>query len=366
MIDTVFSPAFGNRPKCLVGRENVLDELLSGLQQEPGSSGRANLLLGQRGTGKTVLLLEVAERARKMGFIVASPTIVSPDMLGRIVEKLQDEGESFLKSKKVKLTGATFGALGFSAGLQFSREDHDTKSFSYKLMKICKALGKYGKGVLILIDELQANDSDLKELIIAYQEIVGEGENICIGLAGLPGAVSSTLNDHVLTFLNRANKIVLKPLHLPDIDRYYADSFAMLGIKISVEQRREAVNVTEGAPYLMQLVGHYLTKYADDSGKISPEDFKYALETAVGDYKNDICQTALNALSDKDIEFLKAMAEDDGESRISDVAGRMMVSGDYAQMYKRRLLDGGIIEQPGRGRIKFAVPYLREHIRERE
>ena len=98
----------------------------------------------------------------------------------------------------------------------------------------------------------------------------------------------------------------------------------------------------------------------------NPEDFKYALETAVSDYKNDICQTALNALSDKDIEFLRAMAADEGESRISDIAGRLGVSGDYAQMYKRRLLDGGIIEQQGRGRVKFAVPYLREHLRGRE
>lgn len=362
MIDTVFSPAFGNRPKCLVGREKLINELTEGLKQEPGTRERANLILGQRGSGKTVLLLELAEIAKEMGLIVASPTIVSSDMLGRIVEKLQDEGEAFLKKKKVKLTGTTFGVLGFSAGLQFSREDNETKSFSYKLMKICKALGKYDKGVLILIDELQANDNDLKQLIIAYQEIVGEGGNICIAMAGLPGAVSSTLNDHVLTFLNRANKIKLSPLHDYDIDRYYADSFAKLGVKISVEQRRKAVNITEGSPYLMQLTGHYLTKYADEKGNISQEDYEYALEKAVSDYKNDICQTALNSFSDKDIEFLQAMAVDDDDSGIADVAKRMGVGSDYAQLYKRRLIDGGVIEQPRRGRVRFAVPYLKEHL----
>ena len=363
MVDTIFSPAFGNRPKCLVGRDDVLKILLNGLDQAPGSRERANLILGQRGSGKTVLLLELAERAREKGFIVASPTIVSADMLGRIVEKLQDEGEDFLKKKKVKLTGGTFGLLGFSVGLQFSREKLETKSFSYKLMKICKALGKYDMGVLILIDELQANDNDLKQLIIAYQEIVGEGENICIAMAGLPGAVSSTLNDHVLTFLNRANKTELKPLHLADIDRYYADSFEKLRVKISTEQRHIAANVTEGSPYLMQLVGHYLTKYADENGRVTQGDFEIALKTALNDYKNDICQTALNALSDKDIEFLEAMLEDEGDSSMSEIARRMGVGGDYAQQYKRRLADGGIIEQPRRGKVRIAVPYLKEHLR---
>jgi hypothetical protein len=29
-------------------------------------------------------------------------------------------------------------------------------------------------------------------------------------------------------------------------------------------------------------------------------------------------------------------------------------------------MSGGIIEQPGRGRLKFAVLYIREHLRERE
>ena len=29
-------------------------------------------------------------------------------------------------------------------------------------------------------------------------------------------------------------------------------------------------------------------------------------------------------------------------------------------------MSGGIIEQPGRGYVKFSVPYLREHLMERE
>ena len=76
MYDEVFSPSFGNRPSFLVGREQLLDQLEQGLQSRPGSRERAVVILGQRGSGKTVLLWELADRMRKQGFAVANPTIV--------------------------------------------------------------------------------------------------------------------------------------------------------------------------------------------------------------------------------------------------------------------------------------------------
>ena len=74
MTETIFSPSFGNRPSYLVGRGNVISTFISGLEQEPGNRDRAMLMLGQRGSGKTVLLWELAERARKRGVVVATPT----------------------------------------------------------------------------------------------------------------------------------------------------------------------------------------------------------------------------------------------------------------------------------------------------
>ncbi len=56
------------------------------------------------------------------------------------------------------------------------------------------------------------------------------------------------------------------------------------------------------------------------------------------------------------------MAPDEGSSRIGDVAERLGVTPDYAQKYRRRLLDAGVVEQAGRGRLTFAVPYLRDHL----
>ena len=362
--DQIFVPSFGNRPGQLIGRDEILASFVQGLKSKPGSKERAVIFLGQRGLGKTVLLLELADLARKEGYIVASPTIVSKGMLGRIVEKIQDEGERFIKNSKTKLTGGSLGAFGFSVGLQFSDRDRESKSFSYKLSKLCDALNAQGRGILILVDEVQANDSDLKELIIAYQELVGKNCNIAIALAGLPGAVSGTLNDKVLTFLNRAKKETLTPLKTREVEAFYKQAFRSLRIDVPDSLRMKMADAAKGSPYMMQLLGHYMSIYADGGKLVSDSILDLVMRRSEADFIQDICQTTLKTLSEVDIAFLRAMSVDADVSRVSDLSERMNAKADYIQIYKHRLLDAGVIEQCGRGLLRFAVPYLRESLLE--
>lgn len=97
--DEIFSPSFGNSPSYLVGRQDIMTSLIEGLSSAPGSKDRAVVLLGQRGSGKTVLLWELAERAAKDGLVVASPTIASEAMLTRIVEKIQESGARYVEAR---------------------------------------------------------------------------------------------------------------------------------------------------------------------------------------------------------------------------------------------------------------------------
>ena len=88
-----------------------------------------------------------------------------------------------------------------------------------------------------------------------------------------------------------------------------------------------------------------------------------AIRAAEDDFENDVCDTTLAALSGQDIAFLQAMARDNGSSRMSDIAGRMKQSPDYAQKYRKRLIDAGVISAAGHGYVTFAIPYMREHLR---
>ena len=59
-----------------------------------------------------------------------------------------------------------------------------------------------------------------------YQHLVGEGLNIAVAMAGLPNAISSVLNDKILTFLNRACKVDLNPLQIADVNACYAKALS--------------------------------------------------------------------------------------------------------------------------------------------
>lgn len=360
--DTIFSPSFGNRPSYLVGRERIIGDFLRGLDSARGNRDRATVLLGQRGSGKTVLLWELADRAREKGFVVATPTVVADGMFERIVEKVQDAGERYVAEDAPRLSGGTVGAFGFSVGLEFTREVRETKTFAYQLTQLVRRLNTQGHGVLILIDELRANSEELKQLVMVYQELVGEQLDVAMVLAGLPGAVSEVLNDRVLTFLNRARKVSLQPLAIGDIDAFYRQAFEELQLAVSPEMRHRIAGATEGSPYMLQLMGHYAVLNAEHDGVLSEEGFTAALHAAKEDFKNDVCRTTLAALSERDVDFLHCMVQDEGSSRVSDIAERMNVTQDYAQKYRRRLLDAGVIESERRGYVQFAVPYLREYL----
>ena len=132
----------------------------------------------------------------------------------------------------------------------------------------------------MLVDELRANSPDVRQLVIAYQELVGEGLDVALVMAGLPGAVSATLNDRVLTFLNRATKVELESLRLGDVDALFGGAFEQLGVSVSAEVRKRAAQATEGSPYLLQLVGHYLALYALPEVEVDDEVFNEAVAAA--------------------------------------------------------------------------------------
>ena len=57
------------------------------------------------------------------------------------------------------------------------------------------------------------------------------------------------------------------------------------------------------------------------------------------------------------------MACDEEVSRMRDIAARMDVTPDYAQKYRKRLMDAGVVEASSRGSVAFAVPYLADYLR---
>lgn len=74
--------------------------------------------------------------------------------------------------------------------------------------------------------------------------------------------------------------------------------------------------------------------------------------------------SALASLSAIDKTYLVAMAQDDGPSRTGEIARRLGDGPHYARVYRERLIAAEIIEPVGYGQVDFALPYLREYLRD--
>ena len=361
----IFQPSFGNRPEQLIGRNDILDQLTSDLQSYPGSAERATLIVGQRGMGKTALLIELAERAKNHDFITARVTC-GETMLDNLIEMLQRAGAGFIRDQKSPIKGFNAGALGFSFGLTFTEDAQRSFGFRVKLEMICERLAQAGKHVLVLVDEVDPSVPQMRELATTYQELAGNEEDISIVMAGLPSAISETLNYKTLTFLNRAQRISLGLISVSEVEDYYHSAFERAGIKASPDIVKQAAAHTDGFPYLIQLIGYHLTKLSESGKPVDEGVLRRAEALASNEVDHKVFQAMLNPLSELDLVFLKTMAQDDGISNVADIEARTGFSHGTVQTYRRRLLDAGVVYSPRRGTLAMVMPQLADYIRRQD
>ena len=65
----LFTPTFGRMPLILAGRDSLIDKLTNALVHADTDPNLSSIIVGARGTGKTVLLSYMAEKASSMGWI---------------------------------------------------------------------------------------------------------------------------------------------------------------------------------------------------------------------------------------------------------------------------------------------------------
>ena len=349
-----------------VNPQRLSQALLGGVPLVLGGEGLELLgialdgLLELLGVGAfSALLLELSDRASELDFVVARVTAYA-GMPREIVETLQRNGSEFVGTGRRSVQGFEAGALGFSFGLTLTPETEARYGLRTKLTLICDKLAEHGKGVLILVDEARTSD-EMRELAVTYQHLVGEEKNIAIAMAGLPEAVSGILNDKVLTFLNRATKREIGALGLGEVESYYARAFRDLGISATSEMLSRAARMTRGFPYLVQLLGYYLSKSCAN-GRVGDADLEAALASSRLDMEENVFAPVLAPLSDNDRAILEAMAQDAGPSSVGDLRERLGMSNSTFQPYRARLIEAGVVESPRNGKLVFAVPYLADYL----
>jgi hypothetical protein len=348
-----FTPTFGAPPPLLVGRSDVLDAFQDSLDEGPGSPGYVTLFTGGRGVGKTVMLNAAEDVARAAGFVVISET-ASDGFVERLttthLPKLLPKQHRRVKSVDVAKAGG------------LTLEDTPRPAVSLREMMDKVTLRQR---VLVTLDEVHGGVSaELREFAILLQHSIREGRPLAFCAAGLAAAVNGMLNDKVLTFLRRADRHVLGPVAESAVRSAFVRVIAENGRSIRDVDASAAARATGGYPFMIQLVGYHAWRQTSRKRTVSAEDVAAGAEAARRRVGRLVIEPALNDLSAVDRTFLLRMAVDDGPSRTSDIGERMGADTNYVSQYRLRLIAAGMISAVGHGRVDFALPNLREWLRE--
>lgn len=363
-----FRPSFGASPPVLAGRAEELEVFTDALDAGPGAPGRAMLVTGPRGSGKTVMLNALEDAARQRGWLVISQTArrgvadeIRDTQLPALLGAYADD------AIENHVTGANLSLPGIGGGMTRTRTENYpvTPSLRFYLEKLTDALSP-GLGVVLSLDELHPGaGQDLERITQAVQHAFREDRQVALVAAGLPLAVDDLLTVPGMTFIRRAERFSMNDVPLPDVRYAIQIPIEQAGRRITPEALEVLAEGAEGYSFLVQLVGYHAWNSNREHDVISLADAHVGVDKAVARLGRLVHEAALKDISDVDRAFVTAMAVDDGPSRISDVATRLGTDGNNANQYRRRLIEAELIEPAGHGLVQFTLPHLRDHLRSR-
>ena len=190
-----------------------------------------------------------------------------------------------------------------------------------------------------------------------------EGRELAFAGAGLMSSVSDVVNDDVLTFLRRADRHHLGPVNHSNVRRAIREPIERAGRAIGDEALEVMTNGTRGYPFLIQLVGARTWRLHPNKTEVTVADAREGVAMALRRLGTLVYETALADASAIDKTFLLAMTKDDGPSKMADIQERLGVDASYASQYRLRLIAAELIESSSYGFVDFALPYLREYLR---
>ena len=359
-----FSPTFGAAPPELAGRDEILEAIEDALDTGPTHPDYSALLIGARGTGKTVMLEAIEEQARSRGWLTISetafPTRLPNRIAHRAVELLQAMGDN---QSRWRVTGIQAASLGIT--VEHQEADTGPPSLRSVLSALGDLLNERETGLLITLDELQAGDmNEVREVGSILQHVTRrEGRPIAFVGAALPSIEDGLLSGDTATFLQRCSTYELGRLDLAATRAAIARPIDDHNSHIAIEALEAAVAATAGYPFMVQLVGFHSWKAAEDPQVgITSTEVSIGISEAERRIGRLVLWPTWKDLSEVDRHFLTVMAQDRSGSSLADVAERLGVTISYASVYRHRLLKTGMITTTGKGQIAFTHPATRNWI----
>jgi type II secretory pathway predicted ATPase ExeA len=354
-----FHPSFGIEPRVLVGREQILRDFAYGLENGPGDPNRSTVLVGPRGTGKTVVLREFQRVALEHGWIPVY-VVQGPRLLEQILTGVRKHAAEHLPvPPRSRVTGVTIGQVAVSREFP----DSEPESFESAFTQLAQALTDKGVGLLVEIDETQGGSEPLRRFASLFQTLKADGLMVALAVAGLPHQLDRVFQDRVMSFLRRSRIKEVSFLDYSEVFSLFRRTFALTKHTIDDDACSWLAEESGGFPYLVQLLGYETWEKTTD-GHVSRAVAEQGIQVARTYTASSIIELILQDLSPTDMEFLQAMGPDKLETKVSDIKKRTGWDANKTSQYRQRLLREGVITAPSHGVVKLTIPYMREYLRQ--
>lgn len=356
-----FTPGYGRRPLVYGGHDDLLRDMRRVFTSHDYGENQSVLLSGLRGAGKTSMLQQIEDAARNAGWLV-----ISEDASAGLQRRLLDATLPRIVDTLPQGTKRELSSLGlwdFSA--TWSTETRPVKPL---LRDDLTTIAQHGghPGILLTIDEVSSGKTRLREVSAVAREVshaIGRGADIVVAFAGIKVDLDALVRQEHTTFLRRSRSVDFRRL-TPRDSRFVLDETARIGGRaFTTEALDRLVAVSQGYPYLIQLLGDYAWRHDPRTDRMDLAAAETAQQKGLDAVMERVMSKVFSDLSPRDQDFLRAMAQDEDRSRIGDITERLDSYSQYVNQYRSRLIDSGYVQPDGHGYLRFALPYLGAYIR---
>ncbi|MDA5557821.1 ATP-binding protein [Shimia sp. MMG029] len=377
-----FAPGAGSQPPQLAGRDEIITDAVTALKRTMiGRHARSQMLLGLRGTGKTVLLNAIenaAEDEHYLTSVIEAPeekklALMLYPRMQRVLRKL-----SLIEAARAKTHFAMKALRSFASAFKVQMGDisvsvdpepgvADSGNLEYDLTDMFVAIGTAakaaGRGWCLLIDEVQyLSEAELAALIVAIHKIGQKQLPVMFFGAGLPqlAALSGDAKSYAERLFSYPN---VGPLDEASAMQAIKGPIEDEGEKITQKALKRIYETTQGYPYFLQEWGYQ----AWNTAVASPID-RDVVEVATGDalrrLDEGFFQVRFDRLTPKERDYVVAMAAlGTGPYRSSRVAKKLGQSPSKLGPRRAQIIAKGMIYSPQYGDIDFTVPMFDDFLR---
>lgn len=341
-----FTLSFGKKPVQYISRIAQTERIIGDFTAEE-SPNQIYMITGVRGSGKTVMMTNIASEIRKRSdeWIVVE---LNPnrDLLQSLAAKIYAIPEMHAVFVKAKLD---FSVFGLGVTVENSAPVTDIENVIEIMLSHIKRLGKR---LLITIDEV-INSENIKIFASSFQIFLREEYPIYLLMTGLYENIYDLQNEKSLTFLYRAPKIILEPLNYTAIKSHYMRIF-----DINDEMADKMTLLTRGYPFAFQVLGYL---YWDNRKDHTLEDIMPEYDQYLDEY---VYSKIWAELSPKDKEILSVISES-GYQSVKDIREKLDMKPELFSVYRDRLKRKGVIDTRQYGKIAMALPRFEEYVKNR-